>query len=274
MVSRCHLCIIFILVLWIVPISTFASDFSGNDYGFIDNPRYRGWIWFEDKEGPQAKKRKEEVDHQYSQITPDEAAYEIEALKKELDDKRNIMIARPSAETVRDYVALEDVMWEKALLLDNSYRQAKFKYPDLFDKLENPQNVHAVKFKRKLEQEALEGKIKAFARKFDLVLFSRGNCGYCKEFAPILQRFSETYGFKTEEASIDGEMTGLFKGKKMAELAVKLGIEATPTVVVVSKDGSMAFELIRGYAVISELEEYVGLAISYVQEQQRRSTLR
>lgn len=276
MVSKPLFYIFIGMFFWIIPANAYASvEISGRDYGFIDRPRYKGWIWFEDKEKLTYKKQKERVEkNQYSQITPEEAASEIEVLKKQLDDKRNIMIARPSAETVRDYVALEDIIWKRALALDSAYRDAKFRYPDLFDKLENPQNVHAVKFKRKLEQEALEGKIKAFAQKFDLVLFSRGDCGYCKEFAPILKRFSEIYGFKTEEASIDGEMTGFFKGQKMTELAAKLAIEATPTVVAVSKDGSMAFELIRGYVTISELEEYVGLAVNYVQAELESSTLR
>ena len=97
------------------------------------------------------------------------------------------------------------------------------------------------------------------------MLFSKGSCSYCKEFAPILKRFGEDYGFKIEELSIDGEMTGLFIGKTIPELAKKLGIEATPTTVAISKDGKHAFEMIRGYVTTMELEEYTILALDYVE---------
>ena len=224
------------------------------------NERYRGWIWFEEKElEDKVNKRKEK-------ITAEEAEREIEALRQDMDKTRSIMIARPSPESVRDYVALEEIMWDRALALDRAYRQAKFMYPEYFDKLKDPTNVHAVKFKRKLENEAMGDKIKDFASKFDLVLFSKGACPYCKEFAPILKHFSEDYGFKTEEASMDGEMTGLFDGKTILELASRLGIEASPTVVAISKDGKHAFEMIRGYVTTSELEEYAVLAKDYVEK--------
>ena len=242
--------------------STFASNEMRVESHTISqntflNERYRGWLWFEEKElEAKQNKRKQE-------ITAEEADYEIETLKMEMDNKRSIMIARPSAENVKEYVELEEIMWKRALALDDAYREAKFIYPELFDKLKDPTNVHAVKFKRKLENEKLQNRIREFASKFDLVLFSKGSCSYCTEFAPVLKHYSETYGFTTEEASIDGEMTGLFLGKTLPQLAKQLGIEATPTVIAISKDGKHAFEMIRGYVTTRELEEYTDLAINY-----------
>jgi conjugal transfer pilus assembly protein TraF len=275
-------CWVYILILVVTGFGLFASISEVNANEIIDaseksnakpasskkqfmEQRYRGWLWFEEK---QLEKPTRKIE---TSITPNDAKKEIEELKERMEEKRNVMMARPSPETVRDYVELEEVMWKKAMQLDGAYRQAKFRYPQYFDKLQDPQNVHAVKFKRKLDSEASESKIRDFATKFDLVFFSRGNCGYCTEFAPVLKRFSDMYGFSVEEASIDGDMSGLFKGRKMTDLAHKLGIEATPTVVAVSKDGKNAFELIRGYVAVAELEEYVGLAVDYVKSQQLKA---
>ena len=47
----------------------------------------------------------------------------------------------------------------------------------------------------------------------------------------------------------------------------RLGITAFPTVIAVSHDSKTAFELIRGYVSISELEEYSLLAAKYLEEQ-------
>jgi conjugal transfer pilus assembly protein TraF len=242
--------------------STFASNEKIVENSTVSqdsffNQRYRGWLWFEEKElEANARKRKQE-------ITAEEADDEIETLKIEMDKKRSIMIARPTAVNVKEYVELEEIMWKRALALDDAYREAKFRYPELFDKLNDPTNVHAVKFKRKLDQNKFHERIKEFANKYDLVLFSKGSCPYCREFAPVLKHFSETYGFNTEEASVDGEMTGLFSGKTLPHLAKQLGIEATPTVIAISKDGKSAFEMIRGYVTTRELEEYTDLAINY-----------
>lgn len=240
-----------------------AAGIDHQNSGFF-NQRYKGWLWFEEKEKIRPEDNKTEEQDNAKEITSQEAQRENEELKARLDEKRSIMIARPSPEAVREYMYYERIMWEKALALDGAYRQAKFQYPEYFDRLKDPQNIHAVKLKRKLEQESLEGKIKAFGKKFDLVFFSRSTCKYCHEFAPILKRFADTYSFKIEEAGLEGELTGFFSGKHMPILAKQLGIESTPTVVVVSKDGKMAFELIRGYATYAELEEYVGLAGDYV----------
>lgn len=240
-----------------------AGGIDHQNSGFF-NQRYKGWLWFEEKEKIRPEDNKTEEQDHAKEITSQEAQRENEELKARLDEKRSIMIARPSPEAVRDYMYYEKIMWEKALALDGAYRQAKFQYPEYFDRLKDPQNVHAVKLKRKLEQESLEGKIKDFGKKFDLVFFSRATCKYCHEFAPILKRFGEFYGFNIEEVSLQGDLIGSFPGKYMPDLAVKLGIEATPSVVAISKDRKTAFELIRGYAAYAELEEYVGLAGDYV----------
>jgi conjugal transfer pilus assembly protein TraF len=223
--------------------------------GFF-HQRYRGWVWFEEEPKNEQKKKKNQ-DHAEDDlelegsITPEEARRENEQLKRKLDDLREVMVARPSYENVIKYIKLEEKMWKKALALDDAGRQAKLLYPEYFNKLENPENVHAVKYKRKIDAEKAATKIREFARVYDLVFFANGGCGHCTEFAPVLKRFSEEYGFKVEEASTDGNLTGYFEGKKLPELAKKLGIEATPTVVIVARDGKLAMELIRGYVTTS-----------------------
>lgn len=253
----------FIFIGVICTLSPFvhAQTIENNFYD-DERRRYRGWIWFEQKklENEQRQKQHKEL---AQNINPDEAKEELERFKEEMDDKRAIMMTRPTAETVRDYMEMEAKMWEDAFALEKAHREAKFKYPHLFDKAKEPTNVHAVKFKRNIDAKAKEEKVESFAKEFDLVLFSKANCSYCHEFAPALKNFSEKYGFNTEEISMEGPMTGLFNGKHMPALGKVLGIEVTPTVVAVSKDGKHAFELIRGYVTVAEMEEYAELASSY-----------
>jgi thiol-disulfide isomerase/thioredoxin len=155
-------------------------------------------------------------------------------------------------------------MWERALELDNAYRTARFRYPEFFDKVKDPTNVGAVRLKRKKDKDRKVEAIKNFASEYDLVLFSKEECSFCKEFAPILKSFCDEYGFKIEEAAISGEISGLFPGGNFPKLAKKLGIKATPSIYAISKNKKQVFELMRGFVSKSELEEYAYIANNYV----------
>lgn len=235
-----------LIFICILPLAANAHFFS---------ERYRGWFWFENKQDKDGSLREK--------ISPTEAKKETENLRIQMDEKRHVMIARPSAKNVVEYIKLEQKMWDRALKLDEAFREAKFKYPEYFDKLDNPTNVHAVKFKRKLERDKGAYKIRDFASKYDLILFTSKDCKYSKIFAPALKKFAEQYGFVVEEVSIQGSPTGLFRGRKLPDLASRLGVKNTPVTIAISKDGLKAFEMIRGYASIAELEEYSQLALNY-----------
>ncbi|MDX1923622.1 MAG: conjugal transfer protein TraF [Rickettsiaceae bacterium] len=248
------------------PLCVFAD--IGNNSSFFDQ-RYKGWMWFEEKQVPKKHKAQNKNSEQLTAaqtITPEEARIENSRLKKKLDDLREVMIARPTSDNILKYMLLEEQMWGRALKLDDNVREVKFLYPEIFSKLKEPENVHAVKLKRKIEEESNQSIIKEFAKRYNLVFFSKGNCPYCANFAPLLKSFSTIYGFKTEEASSDGHLSNYFPGKKLPDLARSLNINSFPAVVIVAKEGNMAMELIRGYVTISELEEYVLLADQYLKK--------
>lgn len=242
----------------------FALPAYGNS-SFFDQ-RYRGWLWFEERGDI-----KEDKDHLSLRagsnfISPEAAKAEIEQLAAELEAKKFVMLARPTVENVKAYREKEEEMWDKAMKLGDAWEMANFMYPAQRDLITNPVNVQAVKMKRKLQAESMEEKIKEMAEKFDLVLFFQGDCKYCQAFAPVLRNFADKYGFKVEAVSMDGSKHEFFKTAHIPELIKKLGIEAAPTVVAISHDSKTAFELIRGYVSISELEEYSELAIKYLKE--------
>lgn len=56
-----------------------------------------------------------------------------------------------------------------------------------------------------------------------------------------------------------------FKTANVHGLAKSLGITAFPTVIAISNDSKEAFELIRSYVSISELEEYSLLMIKHLE---------
>jgi len=226
--------------------------------------RYRGWFWFEQKQV--VKDKAKPLLNLEQDITPAAAKAEIEQFARELEDLKFVMLARPSPENVRAYREKEKVMWAHAEKLQDSWDTANLLYPEQRDLINNPVNVHGVKAKRAMQEEQNMRKIKELAKNFDLVLFFEPSCRYCALLSPVLKSFGEQYGFHIDAISVAGSKHEYFKTASSPELIERLGITAFPTVIAVSHDSKEAFELIRGYVSLSELEEYSLLAAKYLED--------
>lgn len=254
---------ILVLVFVLLPRASYAQS-------FLNDQRYRGWFWFENK--PVAKDQPTQTQKlnqsEKGDITSEEAKAEIEQFAKELEELKFMMLARPTPENVKAYRNKEKAMWTHAETLHDSWDMANLLYPEQRDLINNPVNVHGVKAKREITAQEDGVKIRSLAKHFDLVLFFDSNCRYCQLLSPVLKSFGEKYGFNIDAISKDGTKHEYFKTANVPGLIEKLGITGFPTVIAISHDSKTAFELIRGYVSISELEEYSLLAIKYLQNQE------
>jgi len=241
----------------ILMFSIFVSITNCYAKGDFFEQRYRGWLWFEDKE--QAKEKAANK----VEIAPEVAKEEMEEFSRQLEERKYIMFARPTPENVKSYRDKEKEMWDKAMELQESWDMANFLYPEQRDQINNPDNVHAVKLKRKLEQEGQDKVIKEFAANFELVAFFKNNCRYCHEFVPVLGSFIREFGFIAETVVLDDPAAA----SRNFYLVKKLNIEATPVVFAISKDGKTAFELVRGFVSISELRFAVAMSWKHLKSQ-------
>ena len=236
----------------------FASSFYDSDN------RYRGFYWFE--RNNQYQDAIKQPQNGNIRITPEEALLSIEARKEQLDAARNVMIElafRPDVDqeelykAVKTYKELETKMFNGSLRLASAWQMANFIYPEFTNLTEEPVNVTANKLKRKLSIEERSNQLKQLAENYSLVLFTRDNCPYSKEFIPIAKRFADVYGFELEISNDQ-------------ELMSRLGYEAIPTLVAVSTNQDSDFtEIIRGLATTSELEENSLLLTKLLQERKR-----
>jgi conjugal transfer pilus assembly protein TraF len=254
--------IVLFIALQALPSIAMASS------SFFDE-RYRGWFWFENKQ-KNADDSARNQNNRAADITPMEAKAEIEQFAKELEELKFMMLARPSPENVKAYRDKEKQMWDQAETLHDSWDMANLLYPEQRDLINNPVNVHGVKAKRAMQEEENTQKIKELAKDFDLVLFFSDSCKYCALLSPVLKSFGEQYGFRIDAVSSNNVKHEYFKTANAPQLIERLGVTAFPTVIAVSHDSKTAFELIRGYVSISELEEYSLLAAKYLEEQKNK----
>jgi len=264
------------IVIMVMMLTTTSFLPQGFAAGFVDDKRYRGWFFFEEKRGPKYMndQSQKKTSAQSSNITPLEAKREIETFAKELEDLKFMMLARPTPENVRAYREKEKQMWDQADTLHNSWDMANLLFPDQRDLINNPVNVQGVKAKRAMLEEENRQKIKELAKNFDLVLFFSATCKYCQLLSPVLKNFGEQYGFNIEAISNNGSKHEYFKTTNAAELIERLGIKAFPTVIAISHDAKVAFELIRGYVSAAELEEYSLLAIKHLESLDKKEKIK
>ena len=249
----CNIPMFLLIGLMVLPSGALAEP------GFFEQ-RYRGWLWFEEKEeGSNSKpysgtKGNEVLDEE---ITVEEAKGEVESIIKELEDLRYVYLARPNYKTQKAYRDKLGEIMNRGIRMQELWDEQNFIEPEYRDLVNSPENVFAVKLNRKIKAQGQKEIIKQFARDYELVFFYRKSCPRSSEFEPVLKSFGDTHGIKIEAVSVDGSESEYFRGSSTVsqDLINKLGISATPTVIAIRKDVRKAFELIRGFVTLSELEE-------------------
>ena len=229
--------------------------------------RYRGWLWFEEKEKVQVLKNQQEAltlqEKQRQEYA--KARQEVEQFSKELEELKFMMIRYPeNIEHVRKYKEKESQMLDNSLKLAHSFRMVNFLYPEVINLIDNPINLYGRRIKEQIDQNETTKKLKELASQIELFVFFSSSCPYCQALEPVLNDFAKKYGFKVEAVSLDGTTSKFFKTHQNLELATKLNLQRTPTIVAVTNDSKIRFELIRGAASMSELEEAGLLANEYL----------
>lgn len=239
--------------LFLVLILVAAPSYAGSKFF---EERYRGWLWFEDKTAVSKEPIDKVVGIPLNREEMQRIKAENEQFAEELDLLKHVMIRYPdNIEHVRRYKEKERQMLENAVTLSKTFITTNFLYPDIADELENPQNLYGRKVKKETERLAAIDKLKDIAGKVELFLFFKSDCGYCELLEKHLARFAARYGFKVEAVSADGGASEFFKTHNNKELIERLGLTQMPTVIAVTNDSRLRFELARGAVSVTDLEE-------------------
>ena len=246
------------LALLLFPSFVIAKD------GFYDQ-RYRGWLWFEEEQMLTTKK-----DHsQQSNVRPtkeemQQAKTENEEFEQELLLRRHMMIRYPkNIEYVRFYKEKENEMLDAMNTLGKSFAMAIFLYPELADQLKSPQNMYGRGAKRDYKQQIDNARVANLVDKIELFVFRQDNCVHTPILEKHLNGFALKYGFKVEAVTQDNSQSMYFKTYNNKDLVDKLAQGIMPTVIAVTKDSSLRFELARGAVSIADLEEKAALMSMY-----------
>jgi thiol-disulfide isomerase/thioredoxin len=236
--------------------------------GFFDQ-RNRGWIWFEEKERAELA---EQEQNKPQQAEPSEAEYakareEVEQFAADLEKLKFMMLRYPNnLEHIGRYKEKEAIMLQNALLLSGNYSMVNFLNPELADELAAPANLYGRTIKKQVDVAEQKQQIKAVAKKVELFFFSSASCPYCQVMAKHLNVFAQEYGFVVTAVSPDGSRSEYFQTHHAPEIIKQLELEVMPTVIAITNDSSVRFELARGAVSIPELEEKALLMVKRMEQ--------
>ena len=241
-----------------------ASNVNANQNFF--EQRYRGWLWFEEKELVDAQDL-ELIAPTTEQML--QAKKDNEEFSEELDLLRQIMIRYP--EDIRHVVAYkrkEKEMQNRASTLGKNWLMANFLNPEIVDELKHPQNIYGRKIftDEQIAQNTLD--LKNLAGQVELYVFRMEGCPYCLDLEKHLNHFAKKYSFAVEAVTPDQSKSQYFKTHSSPELIKALQLEVMPTVIAVISDTRERFELARGAVSVADLEDKAILLVKHLHQKQ------
>lgn len=151
--------------------------------------------------------------------------------------------------------ALERANKFSSIWMENVYRNPELNYSLISPTSQKARHVYLhEKEKKKME------KIGELSKEYGLFYFFKKGCEYCKEFGPIVKRFSEKYKWSVLAISEFGEEEELFdRNVRDNGLAERWGVSTYPSLFAVNPNTGDVIPIANGMISIEEMEERIML---------------
>lgn len=156
-----------------------------------------GWAWYQE-----AEVLPDPV--QPRSFLPADPIQAMEALQKQVKQTLDLAILNPTTEHVKNYIALQNQLSERAGRFTQVWRTVLLNFPELDYSLQHPTNTIAKQIYLDKTHQQEDAAIQKLAQHSGLFFFYRSTCPYCQRFAPIIRNFSERYGISIVPITTDG----------------------------------------------------------------------
>ena len=231
----------------------------------------RGWHWYETLplvEEPEMPKEtgapeRERIPPQLK--TPTEL---IKAYREELESRLHAAWVNPTPQNVKLYQEMQKDLMDRSQLLATVWMQNVFQNPELDHTLVSPVNQQGRHLQIDLEKERTARTIQNLSQEYGLFFFFSGDCPYCHQFAPIVKRFAETYGWEVIAISVDGGALAEFpnaqsdNGLFEAWTRVSSGLKVLPSLFAVNPKTKSTIPIAYGLTSLDEMENRIVTLVS------------
>ncbi|ORJ61308.1 conjugal transfer protein TraF [Geothermobacter hydrogeniphilus] len=213
-------------------------------------PPRRGYWWYETPPTKTEKKEEEPPPlpnytvQQMMEMDPDMLKDYAEAVTKEA-------IRLPTEENVRRHYLVQDIIRRKARAFTNVSELVWQKYPELTTAKDNPLTTPGRNAMTRAQIEERRQKLSQAREEFALLYFRSYSCAFCQAQDQILPLVTSRLGWQVKPIDIQANPA----------LADRLGVETTPTLILIHKGSQDFFPVTTGVASVMEIESHLFRAI-------------
>ena len=180
--------LIWFVIVWCLPSSAKADNFW--------KEKSVGWHWYQDSAEDKP------ISNNSTAMTDPISAMEI--LQHQVKQTLDLAILNPTEENIRNYIALQNQLGDRAQHFADVWRSVLLNNPELDFSLQHPTNNLAKQIDLDNTRRQEDAAIQQFAQHNGLFFFYRSTCPYCQRFAPIVKDFSRRYGLVVVPITTDG----------------------------------------------------------------------
>lgn len=210
----------------------------------------QGWHWY------QIEKPKKEQ--------PKEPPQTMEAYRKAVQESLDNAILNPTPANIATYIRQQKELMDRSMEFAQTWQKVLLTNPELNPDIEHPvtqKGRHVYLDERNKKTSKI---IQEMAKTYGLFFFFKSDCPYCHAFAPIVKRFSETYGWKVLAISLDGSKLEDFpNAQKDNGTARRLGVyeKGVPALMAVNPKDEAVIPLSYGFISETQLMNNIRLWI-------------
>lgn len=185
---------------------------------------------------------------------------EHQAIKERLENLLKIAYVNPTPENIKNYISFQNMVSDKASVFADMTKRVLWANPELDYSQRFPVAKMAKDTQKSnlaKEQEALYKKLNSEG--YGLFFFYRSDCPYCHKMANPLKMFLDKSQMDIVSVSLDGVLLNdIFPNSTVNKgQAEALGVERTPTIILVNTKTKDMTRIASGWVSTYELQERI-----------------
>lgn len=234
----------------------------------------RGWHFYNEEEEPEPVTTEEEPSQQAkaedeaSRTPPETVKIDVKWIRENLPKYRDMAVNDPyNKDKQAAYWTLQRLGTDMASRFQEASRRYFTMHPEMAESKRRPESGFAL---ATYNQSVVQGKNEVMQKVFEragIWFFYSSTCEFCIREAPIVKYLENAYGVSVLPVSLDGNPLpgGEFPDYVTDynyERARQLGVQKTPTMYLVSNDGSKISMIAEGQVTMDELTDAILIVAS------------
>ncbi len=242
----------YLILLVVISYSVQASYFDR---------KAEGWHWYEKQHVDETSKEEKPASEALKESSSDPSKV-LEGFKKEMERRLHLAVVSPSYANVKSYMQIQQAMMERSEIFAKRWMEVLYTNPALDYTVKHPTTQAARHVYLDQQKHEMDQKIRRLSKTHGLFFFFKSGCEYCHQFAPVVKKFSQKYGWTVLAISIDGHQLPEFPNAQLDNGAAdKLNVTSVPSLLAVEPTTGQIIPLSYGMSSEDQIEDRVRVLV-------------